>query len=1014
MAPTTLGKRKERESTVKTEEEGAGDGADTSKQGTDKHSSTLFVSNLPYAATSTDLQTLFSDIAPVRSAFVVTQQGTGVSKGVGYVSFAIKEDAQGAYDKIAAEGIKLNGRALRVEWADTKKHVPREKDDSKPAADKPKAPHPPKAPRAPISHDPNAIRTIVISGLPSGIDQKTLWKKVRKYDGAESVQWPASVGGVEDKTTGEALFKTPAAATNAVTKLHAHVFKGALLSVTLKKRLESLLSKPAKAKTATSDAKDKPSASTSTAPTHASRLIVRNLPFDITEQDLRAIFLPYGPIYSITIPSASAPTTGEDADGKRTSGKKGFAFVWMMSKKDAERALAGCNGMKVAAGIARELAERKQKRKKEIRLEKQNRALAKGKAVDGEDAEDEEVDEGEKDEESGEEDDNTKSVTLKKRERIIAVDWALSKDRWEEEKAKLEEAGESSASGSDSESDASDDSDSDGESSDSHVGVHDDDDASASEDDGSDAERDEDEEAPVKPTLPDTDVGTTLFIRNVPYDATEDELRTLFRAFGPLRYARITKDPETGRGRGTGFACYWNKEDADKVILQSDTLRAETQALPTTLPKPNPFMLPSLLTPDPSSSLAQSLVLHGRTLDVVRAVTRSTADKLREDGLKRREKADKRHAYLLREGVILPNMPAAASLAPADLERRTNSYNARRKLLQSNPSLYISRTRLSVRQLPLFATERMLKRLAMHAVRAFEDEVKAGQREALTADELEERDEEADAAALNPSADAHPKDAPPKKRGKFTGRPQRVKQTKVIRQAERVDAVTGRARSKGYGFIEMSTHADALRVLRWANNNGGLAPLWREWWLDEVKDLAEKERKKPAGEKDETRLKRLEEELKTGAAAQKARGTLIVEFSIENVQVVKRRQEKVSSHWGVSGGGKEGAEGKRGHKKDSEDADRPSKRRRIEDEDEKPSKTKQGGSGKRDRRDSTSGKKPTGPKDKAKRSSTDGDEDAPRKKARVGKTKEGGKAPNPLGSIIGRKRKERKKKGGKA
>ena len=75
--------------------------------------------------------------------------------------------------------------------------------------------------------------------------------------------------------------------------------------------------------------------------------------------------------------------------------------------------------------------------------------------------------------------------------------------------------------------DDSDDSDSDGESSDSHVGVHDDDDASASEDDGSDAERDEDEEAPVKPTLPDTDVGTTLFIRNVPYDATEDELRTL-------------------------------------------------------------------------------------------------------------------------------------------------------------------------------------------------------------------------------------------------------------------------------------------------------------------------------------------------------------------------------------------------------------------------------------------------------------------------------------------------------
>jgi nucleolar protein 4 len=43
-------------------------------------------------------------------------------------------------------------------------------------------------------------------------------------------------------------------------------------------------------------------------------------------------------------------------------------------------------------------------------------------------------------------------------------------------------------------------------------------------------------------------------------------------------------------------------------------------------------------------------VLHGRTLDVVRAVTRDVAGKLKEDGEKQREKADKRNMYLLREG----------------------------------------------------------------------------------------------------------------------------------------------------------------------------------------------------------------------------------------------------------------------------------------------------------------------------------------------------------------------------
>jgi nucleolar protein 4 len=67
-------------------------------------------------------------------------------------------------------------------------------------------------------------------------------------------------------------------------------------------------------------------------------------------------------------------------------------------------------------------------------------------------------------------------------------------------------------------------------------------------------------------------------------------------------------------------------------------------------PKMNPFKLPSLLTPDPSASVAQNLVLHGRTMDVIRAVTREEAGKLKEAGERQREKADKRNLYLLREG----------------------------------------------------------------------------------------------------------------------------------------------------------------------------------------------------------------------------------------------------------------------------------------------------------------------------------------------------------------------------
>lgn len=242
--------------------------------------------------------------------------------------------------------------------------------------------------------------------------------------------------------------------------------------------------------------------------------------------------------------------------------------------------------------------------------------------------------------------------------------------------------------------------------------------------------------------------------------------------------------------------------------------------------------------------------------------------------------------------VIMPNTPAAATLTPADVEKRTNSFNARRTLLRSNPALFVSRTRLSVRQLPTFTSDRALKKLALHAVRAFENEVRANSRESLTTDELAadaaepEHDKEEEVAAEDGKAK--------KKKWIKKARPTAVKQAKVVLQTDRVDAVTGRPRSKGYGFLEMHTHADALRVLRWANNNHAVLALLEGWSRDEVQAMLEVEQKKPAcdgeGARDDARIRKLKEELDKGG--RKAKGALIVEFSIENVQVIQRRAAK--------------------------------------------------------------------------------------------------------------------------
>lgn len=264
------------------------------------------------------------------------------------------------------------------------------------------------------------------------------------------------------------------------------------------------------------------------APSRASRLIIRNLPFDITEQDLRAVFLPYGPIYSIHIPMKELEPKEEGSSEPSKPSGKGYAFVWMLSKKDAEKALEGANGKKVHSGMADGLVRDKQKKKKvrreEAKLkqkEQERKARQKGEANKNGGT----ADEGGEDEDEGDDaaSDNEKEAT----DRVIAVDWALSKDKWEEAKAKLiSEVAADDATSDDDDAEASSDS---GGEDDSHIGLHDNSDGSSGSDiDSDDDEMDVDEESQLaKPQLPPPETGTTLFVRNVPFEATEDELRTL-------------------------------------------------------------------------------------------------------------------------------------------------------------------------------------------------------------------------------------------------------------------------------------------------------------------------------------------------------------------------------------------------------------------------------------------------------------------------------------------------------
>ena len=46
---------------------------------------------------------------------------------------------------------------------------------------------------------------------------------------------------------------------------------------------------------------------------------------------------------------------------------------------------------------------------------------------------------------------------------------------------------------------------------------------------------------------------TNLYVSNLPYTLTDEELQDEFAAFGTVSSARLVKDRETGRSRGFGF-----------------------------------------------------------------------------------------------------------------------------------------------------------------------------------------------------------------------------------------------------------------------------------------------------------------------------------------------------------------------------------------------------------------------------------------------------------------------------
>jgi RNA-binding proteins (RRM domain) len=441
------------------------------------------------------------------------------------------------------------------------------------------------------------------------------------------------------------------------------------------------------------------------------------------------------------------------------------------------------------------------------------------------------------------------SVGLKIDGREVAVDLAVEKTKWElikeDEVEEEEEVDEAEIEKEANDDDIKDEDDEEDEEVDEEEGKEFDN----LNDIKSDDEVEEETEAPVEEEprkKSNRQEAFAVFVRNIPYDADEETLKEHFEKFGPVKYALPVIDKESGLAKGSAFVAFSTEEGFD-TCLASAPSSAST----------------SLLIAD---DVSPAYVYQGRILSITAAVDRDSASRLAEKNSEKRKEVlgkapgekDKRNLFLLNEGRITTNSKLAQFITKTDLELREKSYKLRVQQLNKNPTLHLSLTRLAIRNLPRAMNSKALKALGRKAVVQFATEVKEEKRHPLSREELNRSvKHKHDLNEWEPKEEGSEKKASSKHKGV-------VKQAKVIMEIKG-SGETGR--SRGYGFIEFRDHKVALMGLRWMNAH--------EVSLDEITEgLTEEEQK----------LAKLEGLSKRN---------LIVEFAVENAQVLKRRREKV-------------------------------------------------------------------------------------------------------------------------
>ena len=403
---------------------------------------------------------------------------------------------------------------------------------------------------------------------------------------------------------------------------------------------------------------------------------------------------------------------------------------------------------------------------------------------------------------------------------------------------------------------------------------------------------------------PVNDPRRTLFVRNVPFDATRTDLFDIFRHYGRIESIYLVKDRDTGIGKGTAFVRYEAEASSRRAL---EAAGASTSG--------GPFVARQSMDGDGGNTGAthlaggQGLYLSGRRLLVDAAVDRDTASSLKverdEDGkpLDRKVGKDKRNLYLSTEGRVAGGTPDEPGpweeLPESDRLKRGRAHQEKSSKLRS-PLFFVNPVRLSFRNLAKHVDEAALKKLAVDGLRAgldadlvSRDDVMAHWRASgdMTARDIVRKVNELDEAGDSVVA---PYD-------EAAGVRRHIPSVYIDRDfaGGGVAAGTGGkkelAPSRGFGFVEFTHHAHALACLRELNNNPAYSA---EYATGGKKAVEMKRRQRKGGKKGKKGTRSFEDDTEGGNGADFVGDDgrvriprLIVEFTVENKAKAKQQAD---------------------------------------------------------------------------------------------------------------------------